>query len=350
MTSNIGLSIDGSVFIDDDESMTFLTSGMGAIKAYEMRSMTDIKKSGAIELLSPLVNQTEGPFMMKHNDTYYLTYAGNHVKSTGYRIGYSYSETSPFDGFVYPANNSLALNTMDDFNGLGHSSTVLGPNLDSYYIAYHNLLNASGPIRAFNLNRLFISNNRMTMYGPKQNENLVPLAPAYVEYNSNNLVGEGATKLSNAKTSTRYSVEYNFKNITDSSKLLFSDNGDHDNYIAIDEEGIYLYINNEYVAEGTFNSDFDFSKLHTVRLNVENGHYRVFFDNLKKIEVYDAEVLDGGYVGYQNVSDIGTTTFSNDAFDSSTKTDPKSVEGDFFATNYLDMMCDKYKEEIEFPC
>ena len=104
--------------------MTFLTSGSGAIRAYEMRSMTDIKKSGQVELLSPLVTQTEGPFMMKHNDTYYLTYAGNHVKSTGYRIGYSYSEISPFDGFVYPANNSLALNTIGDFNGLGHSAAI----------------------------------------------------------------------------------------------------------------------------------------------------------------------------------------------------------------------------------
>ena len=336
VTPNLGLAIDGSVFIDDDESMTFLTSGSSAIRAYEMRSMTDIKKSGQVELLSPLVTQTEGPFMMKHNDTYYLTYAGNHVKSTGYRIGYSYSEISPFDGFVYPANNSLALNTIGDFNGLGHSSTVLGPNLDSYYIAYHNLTSSSGPIRAFNLNRLFISNNRISMYGPKQNENLVPLAPTYVEYDSTNLKTEGNVKLSQIKTEDRYSVEYNFKNITNSSKLLFSDNGTHDNYIALDKDGIYLYINDELIASGTFNSDFDFTKYHSVRLNVENGHYRVFFDNLKKIEVTDAAILGSGNVGYENVTDIGTTTFSNDAFDSSNRTDPKSVEGEFFATDYLE--------------
>lgn len=336
VTGNLGMRIDGSVFIDDDESMTFLTSGPGAIHAYEMNSMTEIDESSEVELLSPLVKQTEGPFMMKHEDTYYLTYAGNHVKSAGYRIGYSYSETNPLEGFVYPSNNPIAISTLSDFNGLGHSSTVLGPNLDSYYLAYHNLEEQSGPIRAFNLNRLFFGKNRMSLYGPKEHSSLVPMAPDYVEYDATNLVSQDGMKLSDKASESRFTVEYNFRDITNDSKLLFSYAENHaNNYIRLDSEGIYLYVDGVLLGEGNFNHEFDFSKLHTVRLAADEGHYRVFFDNMKKIEVTDGSIVNGGYFGYSNVPNIGTTTFSNHAFDSSGREDPKAVSGELFASNYL---------------
>lgn len=335
ITDNIGLNIDGSVFIDDDESMTFLTSGNGAINAYEMKSMSEVKTSTKTDLLSPLVKQTEGPFLMKHDDTYYLTYAGNHVKSPGYRIGYSYSNLNPFEGYIYPDNNPIALSTMSDFNGLGHSSTVLGPNLDSYYLAYHNLEDQSGPIRAFNINRIFFSHNRMSLYGPTDKPSLVPLTPDYAEYDSANLLSVNDTKLSKEETSDRFTIEYNFVGINNASKLLFSSSDNSSNYIQLDSQGIYLYVNNALIGEGTFKNKFDFTKLHSVRLAYSDGHYRVYFDNMKKIEVKDATKVGGGKVGYQNIETIGSTIFTNHAFDSSSVEDPKTLGNELYLADYL---------------
>lgn len=343
VTNNFGLSIDGSVFIDDDETMTFLVAGTGGIVSYQMNSMTDVNSRTEEQLYSPLIKWTEGPKIIKHNGTYYLTYTGNHVKSTGYRVDYSYSTTSPVAGYNYPANNSVALKSLDVQNGLGHSSTVLGPNLDSYYMSYHNLDDSSGPIRSYNINRVSFTNNRMTLYGPTTSGAMVPMLPDFVDYNNSvdesKMSVEGDAFVSNISTSDVFSVEYNFNNIvTDGTvKLLFGYNGNADNYITIDGKQIKLYVNNSEIGVGTLVHDFDFNKLHTIRLNYANGQYRVYFDDMCKIEVTNATKISGGKVGYSGIDceNIGTTTFANEAFDSSDRKEAKIVEGEFFASNYL---------------
>lgn len=341
VTDNFGLSIDGSVFIDDDESMYFMVAGDGAITSYEMESMTSVKANTGEQLFSPLIKWTEGPCMIKHDDTYYLTYTGNHVKSKGYRVDYSYSLVSPREGFEYPANNSIALKTLDEQNGLGHSSTVLGPNLDSYYMSYHSLDDSSGPIRSYNINRLSFTDNRMTMYGPTRSGAMVPVLPDFVNYeNGKDMVLENNVLVSNKTTENRFSVEWNFKNIkTDgTTKFLFGYNGDIKNYITINGKEIILFANGKEIGKGTLKNDFDFTKLHTIRFNYEDGKYRVFFDNMKKIDISSSEKIDGGKVGYfgMDYQNVGTTTFSNDAFDSSDRKEAKIVNGNFFASNYLE--------------
>ena len=341
VTGNIGLSIDGSVFIDDDESMTFLVAASGGIVSYSMNSMTDINPRTEEQLYSPLIKWTEGPRIIKHNGTYYLTYTGNHVKSKGYRVDYSYSTTSPVADYNYPANNSVALKTQDVQNGLGHSSTVLGPNLDSYYMSYHNLDDSSGPIRSYNINRVSFANNRMTLYGPTTSGAMVPMLPDFVDYNNadGKMVEENGALLSNVKTADTFSVEYNFRNINanGSAKFIFGYNGSAENYITIDGKQIKLVVNNNEIGVGTLINDFDFTTLHTIRLNYADGKYRVYFDDMCKLEVADGPKINGGKVGYAgfDYSGVGSTTFSNDAFDSSDRKEAKIVDGEFFATNYL---------------
>lgn len=36
-----------------------------------------------------------------------------------------------------PYGDFILLNTEEDFKGLGHSMNFVGPDLDSYYIVYH---------------------------------------------------------------------------------------------------------------------------------------------------------------------------------------------------------------------
>lgn len=346
VTSNIGLSIDGSVFIDDDEKMYFMAAGDGAITSYEMNSPTEIDNTSGEELYSPLVKWTEGPYMIKHDDNYFLTYTGNHVKSRGYRVDYSFS-SSPRTGFEYPSNNSLLLSSMGEQNGLGHSSTVLGPNLDSYYIAYHNLDSASGPVRSFNINRLTFSGTRMNVLGPTYQGAMVPMMPEFYVLSDNTSLGEkeGSLEESNGSyysslaTADTFSVEYNFKDIKSdgSSKFLFGVNGTNSGYATIDGKSINVYYNQVLVAQGSLIGEFDFTQLHTLRLSYGNQRLKVAFDNLTKIDSTISETILKGKIGYSGMeqSSIGTTTFANAAFDSSQSDDAKIVGSDWFATDYL---------------
>ena len=58
--------------------------------------------------------------------------------------------------------DTIIMSLTDDFYGLGHSSTFLGPNLDSYFICYHDM-NPSG-VRTVNISRLLFSKNLMTLW------------------------------------------------------------------------------------------------------------------------------------------------------------------------------------------
>ena len=62
----------------------------------------------------------EGPFMLKHNNKYYLSFSCNHTKSPDYALGYAVSD-SPLGPFKkYEGNPILSKN--DKVCGLGHHS------------------------------------------------------------------------------------------------------------------------------------------------------------------------------------------------------------------------------------
>lgn len=349
LTPNIGLSIDGSVFIDDDEKMYFYSAGEGYIRGYEMTNMENIVSSSETELNTPLQRWTEGPYVLKRDGKYYITYTGNHVKSRGYRVDYSYSTTNPIRDYVYPSNNSVLLNSMGNQNGLGHSSTVMGPDLDSYWIAYHNLDSASGPIRSFNINRLTFSGTRMSAYGPTEKGAQVPAMPAfyvladgtsYAEGRNDALEDKDGFRLSNKSTAKEYSAEFSFSNIaTDGSfRAVFDHEGGNYHYVTVNGKKIELHAvagGDTLVAEGTLVNDFDFTKLHTLRVTAKEGRVTVAFDNMTKIDKA-VSGIGGGKIGYAGTgsAQIGTTVFSDYAFDSSDYEEAKIVDGDFFAENY----------------
>ena len=83
---------------------------------------------------------TEGPFVIKRNDTYYLTYSGTGADSPNYGIGYatSKSPTGPFTKF---ADNPIVKRTVDLY-GPGHHSIVKGPRGDLWML-YHQKRNAA---------------------------------------------------------------------------------------------------------------------------------------------------------------------------------------------------------------
>jgi hypothetical protein len=81
---------------------------------------------------------TEGPFVAKRDGRYWMTLTGNHYLSPGYRIDAASSD-HPLTGYRPEPLNPLLVSTTGAVVGLGHSSSVRGPDLVSTWLAYHNL-------------------------------------------------------------------------------------------------------------------------------------------------------------------------------------------------------------------
>jgi xylan 1,4-beta-xylosidase len=162
ISDNYGLLIDGSFYIDDDGKQYMLRAGHNGIIIHSMPFPDEINVNGTLIPESYLNYWTEGPMIIKRNGYYYLTYTGNHLHSKGYRIAYSVSKTDPTSGYVNLKNQTLLLETGPEFHGLGHSSSFLAPDLDSYCIAYHNFdLDRTPRKRSSNIDRLFFNGARM---------------------------------------------------------------------------------------------------------------------------------------------------------------------------------------------
>lgn len=174
VTGNLGMSIDGSVFIDDDGKWYFYRADGSGIIAHEMTSPTTFK-SGAVST-DPMENTwTEGPMVVKYNGVYFMTYCGNHFLSPGYRINYAYSTAKKPVRFKTPSSNPLLVGTTT-VKGIGHNSLVLGPDLDSYYMVYHTMPETGGA-RDMRIDRVYFNGNEMQVMGPtrsKQQRSAMP--------------------------------------------------------------------------------------------------------------------------------------------------------------------------------
>ncbi len=82
----------------------------------------------------PDVAWVEGPWMQKHNGTYYLQYSASGTQWKTYAEGY-YTSKSPMGPFTYAPNNPLLRKTEGLVTGTAHGSIVEGPdgNLWQFY-------------------------------------------------------------------------------------------------------------------------------------------------------------------------------------------------------------------------
>ncbi|MBN9605117.1 MAG: glycoside hydrolase family 43 protein [Actinomycetales bacterium] len=136
VSGNVGHAIDGNVLIDDDGRWYFYWAGDEGIWGCEMTSPTEF---GPPVFTGIHMNGwTEGPFVGKRDGRYWMTLTGNHYLSKGYRIDAASSD-HPLTGYVGEPLNPVLISTTGHVVGLGHSSSVTGPDLVSTYLVYHNL-------------------------------------------------------------------------------------------------------------------------------------------------------------------------------------------------------------------
>lgn len=135
-TENIKNMIDGSFYIDKFNQLYFLRANHNGISILKMDK--DGNTYARNDLNCPMGARTEGPGLFYFDGLYYLTYTGNNVASTGYRINYSTSKHLNY-GYTEGANNPILISTDGNLVRFGHSSNVIGPDLDSIYSVYHEL-------------------------------------------------------------------------------------------------------------------------------------------------------------------------------------------------------------------
>jgi len=77
----------------------------------------------------------EGPFVLKHNGLYYLTYSANHTANPDYGVGYATSE-SPLGPWRKHDGNPILKGDGRVINGPGHHSFTRSPS-GALYMVYH---------------------------------------------------------------------------------------------------------------------------------------------------------------------------------------------------------------------
>lgn len=164
VSDNLGIGIDGSLFVDDDGRSYFYRASHQGIRVHDMPNAGEIDVRSKVIEASWLGHWTEGPQVIKRDGRYFLTDTGNHVLSRGYHVDYVVSHEGPDRGYRKLRDGILLLETRDEYHALGHSSTCVGPDMDTLYIVYHkNILNERNhPLhRSMNIDRLYFNGDRM---------------------------------------------------------------------------------------------------------------------------------------------------------------------------------------------
>ncbi len=172
-----GCKIDGHIFVDNDGKWYFYSAhNAGGLHGFKMLSPTEVDIPSE-QQIGCVIDEgagtwTEGPMVVYHDGTYFMSYTGNHVCHTAYRIAYGTSKDDPLS-FTQATPNPLLVSTTEVTSGIGHSSSVKAPDLDSYYIVYHTRLRQ----RHLNIDRLVFNGNKMFALGPTVSDTPVPPMP-----------------------------------------------------------------------------------------------------------------------------------------------------------------------------
>lgn len=284
ITGNVGHSIDFSIFIDDDGQWYAYWADEKGIMGCKMSS--PIEFGEGVNIGAYLHGWTEGPFVVKKDGKYHLTYTGNHFLSKGYRIHAAIAD-HPLGPYRDDPYNPVIICTEGNVVGLGHSSTVLGPDLHTHYIVYHNL--NPDKTRDLNIDPVVFTPQKAYVLGPTTTPRPVPVMPmwqcqrfapqtvhrAFTEEvmlpvsgitEMNVATGEG-TNLYGISFANEISLEFDRKENTLSVR---------------NKEGL--------IAREKLLAEYDHGALHCIRLEY-GSNVTIYIDNLMRLK---AEVAIGG--------------------------------------------------------
>ena len=340
ITDNFGRKIDGAFWIGDDGQLFFLypDNNVMNIAPIDMETMLPGVET---TLAGTLNGWTEGPGFFRRGDMLYMTYTGNSVTSDSYRVGYSYQfGTDPEGLFIMPDNNIIILETgPDNFRGLGHSSNVIGPDLDSWYTAYHNLIAVAGPQRRYMVDKLVTNGAAVIANGPTYSQVPVPERPDFEVRGTDSLEQAGEYMLSQSISESVYTAEFNFIPSQGSvTSFVFGYENENDySLVQWDDTSklltLYAVSNGQQEELDCQSIDFLASDvLHTLRIEQGASRLLVYMDAMRKIDV---EHSSSGKIGVGGDAQFSYLALSNDAFGTSDFETVKMLPGSFPAVHYL---------------
>lgn len=337
MTGNWGNKIDGSIFIDNKGTWYFYRANWGDILAYEMESpimpSSDTIETGCTITTSDDSGRwTEGPHVIYHDGVYFHTYTGNHVRNPAYRIYYSTSREDA-SRFTPADDNPLLISTTKAISGIGHSSSVKAPDLDSYYIVYHSRqINMQ---RAVNIGRIVISGEKMRVLGPTTEKTEKPFFPeicAFFEDEKDLLlfdkegsigdcgleIGEGEKLLSLEKISdnsltlevtftrigSRAGIIFGYKNEENFGKALFDAESESLKVVFVNGGKITEY---ERKLVRSFDIPYDFSVLQAMQIEKSGDTFTFYVNDRELFKVTNALDVSGkvGIVAEEKSACVG---------------------------------------------
>ena len=337
VTGNMGMSIDGSVFIDNDGKWYFYTAGNGAMQVYDMTSPMQMRSGRTVSSVSVNGGWTEGGMVVYHDGYYYMTYTGNHVLSPSYRILYGVSDKTPLRFDKAEENNPPLISTSGDVLGIGHSSTVKGPDLDSYYIVYHSLVDTL-PNRNMNIDRIHFNGEIMEVLGPTTDPQQVPDLPDVYHYFApgSSLKGWSLTGslvsgtglplaadsmlVSKTPFAGDFTAEYNITSISEGGQagaiFAYTDaNNFGACYFTPSEQKVIIEITvngemtrTEVDTIRSFGEDTRFDCLQSLQIERQGQDYTFYMNDRLLCTVTDSP-LTGGSIGYMTKSAVATFGF-----------------------------------------
>ena len=341
ITGNFGHSIDGSFFKHDDGQLMMLFPDNWIIKSAMLDEKTMLPSRLASTTGATLKHWTEGPGMFRRGDWYYLTFTGNHVCSTGYQVSFASRKGGPRGNFAQREDATLLINSVfkDEFKGLGHSSNVVGPDLDSMYIAYHSLVSLGGPARLYNLDRLFTNNGLLYTSGPSNSPMPVPEMPDVWGDAGGELHGfteQVDGYFAEIPETATFTQEWNFTLNGGAAKWLIGQSNGHDVTATVDQTSITLLSDGHQIASGKLPEIGPASCLHTLRVEVTPDIAYFYVDDMRVLTLKKPGITASriGAIASNDVT-YGFMACTAEALGSSDNTALKLLPGGFSARHAL---------------
>lgn len=321
ISENIGNMIDGSFVIDENYKLRFLRADHNGIT---MHTIEDNKIINRIDLLPQVSGSwTEGPSITYNNGYYYATYCGNHLEASSYRI--KLASSKEIDRNYKVQDDVLLLSTKKGYSHLGHNSLVLGPSLDEYYIAYHQLipLKPHGHFRYLGLDRVYFNGSRASVNVSSFVQQKIN-KPTFKTYGQEKLINDENYLLTPRTTKERFVVEFNIKG---NGKLIVSYKDKNDYYeLDLFENTISLNRVLQNKVNKLINKQLmtNFNYFHSIRI-INGDEVEVLVDN---VPVLKGDKLPKGKIGYIDSNQKRfCLSYSNDAQGSSLKRVYKNIPG-----------------------
>lgn len=119
----------------------------------------------------------EGAFVLRHGDTYYMTYSAGHYADPLYGIGYATAPDPLGPWQKAPDNPLVSKDLAIGVSGPGHNSITTSPDGTELFLVYHAHANVEKPSgeRTVNIDRLtFTEDGRLKLIGPTRSPQPLP--------------------------------------------------------------------------------------------------------------------------------------------------------------------------------